>query len=104
MRAKSPKLRLTNIEFQNLNTTSGSSSPSFELSFRAQVRVKNSNFWPYKFDNTASTVTYGGFTVGQVIIPKGKAGMKSTKKINVIHCEDDRKSGADADHEEEEIR
>ncbi|XP_062074462.1 late embryogenesis abundant protein At1g64065-like [Humulus lupulus] len=86
MRAKSPKLRLSNdIEFQNLNTaTSGTASPSFDLTFSAQVRVKNSNFGPYKFDNTTATFTYGGATVGQVIIPKGKAGIKSTKKINVI--------------------
>ncbi|PON43887.1 Late embryogenesis abundant protein [Parasponia andersonii] len=86
MRAKSPKLRLSNdIEFQNLNiVNSGSSSPSFDMNFSAQVRVKNSNFGPYKFDNTTAVFTYGGATVGQVIIPKGKAGLKSTKKINVI--------------------
>ncbi|PON39883.1 Immunoglobulin-like fold containing protein [Parasponia andersonii] len=86
MRAKSPKVRLSNnIEFQNLNiVNSGSSSPSFDITFTTQVRVKNSNFGPYKFENTTATFTYGGATVGQVIIPKSKAGLKSTKKINVV--------------------
>ncbi|PON97749.1 Late embryogenesis abundant protein [Trema orientale] len=85
MRAKSPKLRLSNnIDFQNLNIVNGGSSPSFDINFSTQVRVKNSNFGPYKFDNTTAVFTYGGATVGQVIIPKGKAGLKSTKKINVI--------------------
>ncbi|PON43888.1 Late embryogenesis abundant protein [Parasponia andersonii] len=83
MRAKSPKLRLSDIEFNSLNIVQGS-SPSFDMNFRAQVRVKNSNFGPYKFDNTTATFIYGGATVGQLIIPKGKAGLKSTKKINVI--------------------
>ncbi|PON97752.1 Immunoglobulin-like fold containing protein [Trema orientale] len=86
MRAKSPKVRLSNnIEFHNLNiVNSGSSSTSFDITFATQVRVKNSNFGPYKFENTTATFTYGGATVGQVIIPKGKAGLKSTKKINVV--------------------
>ncbi|PON39885.1 Late embryogenesis abundant protein [Parasponia andersonii] len=86
MRAKSPKLRLSNdIEFQNLKVVnSGQSSPSFDMSFSTQVRVKNSNFGPYKFDNTTAIFTYGGATIGQVVIPKGKAGLKSTKKINVV--------------------
>ncbi|XP_062103023.1 late embryogenesis abundant protein At1g64065-like [Humulus lupulus] len=81
MRAKSPKLRLSNsIEFQKFNV----SSPSFDITFATQVRVKNSNFGPYNFDNTTAVFTYGGATVGQVTIPKSKAGIKSTKKINVI--------------------
>ncbi|XP_062076010.1 uncharacterized protein LOC133780154 [Humulus lupulus] len=84
MRAKSPKLRLSNsnIEFQSLNT-SGSPSPSFDINFTTQVRIKNPNFGPYKFDNTTAVVTYGGTTVGLFTIPKSKAGFKSTKKIDV---------------------
>ena len=86
MRAKSPKLRLSdNIEFQHLTIVdSGPSSSSFDITFTTQVRVKNSNFGPYKFDNTTAIFTYGGATVGQITIPKSKAGLKSTKKINVI--------------------
>ncbi|XP_062076007.1 late embryogenesis abundant protein At1g64065-like [Humulus lupulus] len=84
MKAKTPKLRLSNnIDIQSASV-GNSSSPSFDISFVAQLRVKNSNFGPYKFDNTTATFTYGGATVGQVIVPKGKVGLKSTKKINVI--------------------
>ena len=81
MRAKSPKLRLSkDFEFQNLQTTS---TPSFDMSFTTQVRVKNTNWGPYKFQNTTAVFTYDGAVVGQVDIPKGKAGMKSTKKMDV---------------------
>ena len=83
MKVKSPKLRLANIEFQTL-TTSTANSPSFNTSFTTQLRVKNTNFGRYKFDATTINFTYGGATIGQVIIPKGKAGMKSTKKINNV--------------------
>ena len=81
MRAKSPKLRLSkDFEFQNLQTTS---TPSFDMSFTTQVRVKNTNWGPYKFQNTTAVFTHDGAVVGQVDIPKGKAGMKSTKKMDV---------------------
>ncbi|PON43883.1 Immunoglobulin-like fold containing protein [Parasponia andersonii] len=85
MRAKTPKFRLSSIEIQTLNKANGpSSSPSFNMTFNAQVRVKNPNFGPYKFDNTTASFTYGDAIVGQVTIPKSKAGFKSTKKINVV--------------------
>ncbi|GMN31865.1 hypothetical protein TIFTF001_003433 [Ficus carica] len=84
MRAKSPKLRLSDkFEFKTLTTNSSPSSPSFDMTFTTQVRVKNTNWGPYKFDNTTATFTYDGEPVGEVVIPKGKAGMRSTKKVTV---------------------
>ncbi|XP_062076012.1 late embryogenesis abundant protein At1g64065-like [Humulus lupulus] len=83
MKVKTPKLRLENTQLQTL-TTNASNSPSFDGSFSTQVRVKNTNFGPYKFEATTLNFNYGGATVGQVVIPKGKAGMKSTKKINDV--------------------
>lgn len=83
MRVKSPKLRLSNIQIQNLATGSSTSLPnSFDMSFTTQVRVKNSNFGPYKYDNTTVVFTLHGTTVGELAIPKGSAGMKSIKNIN----------------------
>nr|XP_011465795.1 PREDICTED: uncharacterized protein LOC105351902 [Fragaria vesca subsp. vesca] len=48
-----------------------------------KIRTKNTNWGPYKFDAGSATFLYQGVTVGQVAIPKSKAGMRSTKKINV---------------------
>ncbi|KAK4601454.1 hypothetical protein RGQ29_010850 [Quercus rubra] len=84
MRVKTPKVRLgTNITFQNFNTGT-QASPSFDLSFTTQVGIKNTNFGPYKYDSTIATFMYQGVTIGQVTIPKGKAGLRSTKKVTVI--------------------
>ncbi|KAL5551874.1 hypothetical protein UlMin_002050 [Ulmus minor] len=84
MKAKTPKFRLSNdVQVKNLDTTNTVSSPSFNLSFTTQVRIKNPNFGPYKFDGTTAAFTYQGETVGEITILKGKAGMKSTKKIDV---------------------
>ncbi|KAF3968817.1 hypothetical protein ACB098_01G150300 [Castanea mollissima] len=83
MRVKTPKVRLgTDVTFQNFSTGT-QASPFFDLSVTTQVRVKNTNFGPYKFDSTIATFMYQGVTVGQVLIPKGKAGLRSTKKVGV---------------------
>ncbi|KAK4601457.1 hypothetical protein RGQ29_010852 [Quercus rubra] len=83
MRVRTPKVRLgTDVTFSRLNT-GNETSPSFDITFIAQVRVKNTNFGPYKYDNTAAIFTYQDVTVGTVTIPKGKAGLRSTKKVSV---------------------
>ena len=83
MRVKTPKVRLdSTVTFQNFNA-GNQAPPSFDISFTTQVRVKNTNFGPYKYDSTNATFMYQGVTVGQVTIPKGKAGFRSTKKVIV---------------------
>ncbi|KAB2632826.1 hypothetical protein D8674_029073 [Pyrus ussuriensis x Pyrus communis] len=80
MKVKTPKVRLGNINIQEVNSIPA--SPSFDTKFTTQIRVKNTNFGPYKYDAGIVTFLYQGATVGQVSIPKSKAGMLSTKKID----------------------
>ena len=47
------------------------------------MRVKNANFGPYKYESAIATFMYKGVTMGQVTIPKGKVGLRSTKKVGV---------------------
>ncbi|KAG2714994.1 hypothetical protein I3760_03G055600 [Carya illinoinensis] len=82
MRVKTPKVRLGTVMLQDVKTGK-QTSPSFDISFTTQVRIKNTNFGPYKYESTNVTFTYQGVTVGQVSIPKGKAGFRSTKKVDV---------------------
>ena len=80
---KTPKVRLgNNVKFHNL-TTGNSTSHSFDINFTTQMRVKNTNFGPYKYDSTIATFMYKDLSVGQVTIPKGKAGLRSTKKVGI---------------------
>ncbi|PRQ17559.1 putative Late embryogenesis abundant protein, LEA-14 [Rosa chinensis] len=79
MKVKTPKVRLGEINVQSLNSVPA--TPSFDTSFTTQIRVKNTNWGPYKFDASTATFVYQGVAVGQVSIPKSKAGMRSTKKI-----------------------
>ncbi|KAK4803229.1 hypothetical protein SAY86_001432 [Trapa natans] len=88
MRVKTPKFRVGNgIAIHGLDTVSGAgqSSPaaSFDMNFTAPMRIKNANFGPYKYDAATVSFNYGGVEVGQAAIPKGKANMKSTKKVDV---------------------
>ncbi|KAI4370114.1 hypothetical protein MLD38_018495 [Melastoma candidum] len=80
MKVKAPKFRVGELEIQTLTTDQA--APSFDMTFIAPIRIKNTNFGPYKFDATTVDFTYGGAVVGQVAIPKSKANFKSTKKIN----------------------
>ncbi|KAF8010876.1 hypothetical protein BT93_J1499 [Corymbia citriodora subsp. variegata] len=82
MKFKSPKFRINEFDFQTLSVGT-QASPSFDMSFVAPVRIKNTNWGPFKYDATVVNFTYGGVQVGQVTIPKSKANFKSTKKIDV---------------------
>nr|XP_011465629.1 PREDICTED: uncharacterized protein LOC105351809 [Fragaria vesca subsp. vesca] len=83
MKVKTPKVRLGEISITNFN--SAAATPSFDTTFNTQIRVKNTNWGPYKFDAGMVTFMYQGAPVGTVtsLYPKGKAGMRGTKKINV---------------------
>ncbi|KAI3422682.1 LEA_2 domain-containing protein [Psidium guajava] len=82
MKFKSPKFRVGEFDVQTL-TVGTQASPSFEMSFVAPIRIKNTNWGPFKYGASTVNFTYGGVQVGQAFIPKSKANFKSTKKIDV---------------------
>ncbi|KAL6182261.1 hypothetical protein ACLB2K_043684 [Fragaria x ananassa] len=81
MKVKTPKARWGEITVKTLNSVPA--APSFDTTFETQIRIKNTNWGPYKFDAGTATFLYQGVTIGKVDIPKSKAGMRSTKKIDV---------------------
>ncbi|KAI3422680.1 LEA_2 domain-containing protein, partial [Psidium guajava] len=81
MKFKSPKFRVGEFNIQSL-TVGTQASPSFDMTFIAPIRIKNTNWGPFKYGASTVNFTYGGVQVGQVIIPKSKANFKSTKKID----------------------
>ncbi|KAK9902316.1 hypothetical protein M0R45_001737 [Rubus argutus] len=80
MKVKTPKVRLGDSTLTGFNYSAA--TPSFDTTFNTQIRVKNTNWGPYKFDAGNVTFMYQGTPVGTVAVPKSKAGMRSTKKIN----------------------
>ncbi|XP_048132777.1 uncharacterized protein LOC115754674 isoform X10 [Rhodamnia argentea] len=82
MKFKSPKFRVSEFDIQSL-TVGTQASPSFDMTFVAPIRIKNTNWGPFKYGASTVNFTYGGVQVGQAIIPKSKANFKSTKKIDV---------------------
>ncbi|OWM85273.1 late embryogenesis abundant protein At1g64065-like [Punica granatum] len=84
MKVRTPKFRIGDgVVVQSLTTGDASSSPSFNMSFSAPIRIKNNNFGPYKYDATLVNFTYGGIQVGQATIPKSTANFMGTKKLDV---------------------
>jgi hypothetical protein len=82
MRVRTPKVKLGTVTIQNL-VTGSQDLPYFDMSFTAQVRIKNTNFGSYSFNSTNATFMYEGVTVGQALIPNGTARWLSTKRVNV---------------------
>ncbi|KAK4788911.1 hypothetical protein SAY86_020230 [Trapa natans] len=84
-KVRTPKFRIGNgITIHSLTAAAGNrSSPSFEVNFTAPVRIKNPNFGPYKHDAATVIFTYGGVEVGRATVPRGKAGFRSTGKVDV---------------------
>ncbi|KAI3422678.1 uncharacterized protein J3R85_011755 [Psidium guajava] len=81
MKFKSPKFRVGEFDIQSL-TVGTQASPSFDMTFTAPIRIKNTNWGPFKYGASTVNFTYGGVQVGQAIIPKSKVNFKSTKKID----------------------
>ncbi|KAF8010871.1 hypothetical protein BT93_J1494 [Corymbia citriodora subsp. variegata] len=82
MKFKSPKFRVGEFSIQTLNVGT-QAAPSFDMSFIFPIRIKNTNWGPFKYDATVVNFTYGGVHLGQVMIPKSKTNLKSTKNIDV---------------------
>lgn len=83
LKFRSPKFRVAPPDTIQTLTVGPPASPSFDMSFIAPIRIKNTNWGPFKYDATAVYFTYQGVVVGQAFLPKGKANLKSTKKIDV---------------------
>ncbi|KAL6971990.1 hypothetical protein U1Q18_031673 [Sarracenia purpurea var. burkii] len=81
MKVKNPKFRVRSATFGTFDVQTA--SPSFNLMMDVEVGVKNTNFGPYKFDNSTIYFYYGDTEVGSATIPKSKANFLSTKKLTV---------------------
>ncbi|XP_052185334.1 late embryogenesis abundant protein At1g64065-like [Diospyros lotus] len=81
MKFRTPKFRVLPATFGDNFQTSNS---SINLTMYATLGVKNTNFGPYKFDNTTIFFyDYQNTTVGSAAVRKSKANFRSTKKLDV---------------------
>ena len=78
---KNPKFQLRSIAVENLNYST-SSNPSFNMSFVAEMTVKNPNFGYFRYGITNVTFAYRGKQVGQVLVPMARIRGLDTRKIN----------------------
>ncbi|MGI4329160.1 LEA type 2 family protein [Klebsiella pneumoniae] len=79
MKFRTPKFRVrSSRSFDTFNAANN----SFNLRMNAQFGIKNTNFGPYKYDNTTVTFFYKGTPVGSTTVRKSKADFRRTKKVN----------------------
>uniref|UniRef100_A0A5B7AFI3 Late embryogenesis abundant protein LEA-2 subgroup domain-containing protein n=1 Tax=Davidia involucrata TaxID=16924 RepID=A0A5B7AFI3_DAVIN len=82
MKVRSPKFRVRSATFDSFDVGTAT-SPSFKLKMNAELGVKNTNFGPYKFDNSTITFFYKGTQVGSTNVLKSRAKLRSTKKFTI---------------------
>lgn len=80
MKVWTPKFRLQSANVFNVQTTT---TPSYNLTMNTVLAIKNTNFGPYKYDNTTVYFYHRGIQVGSAFIPESKASFRSTKKVKV---------------------
>lgn len=87
LRADTPKFRIGSVTIEHLTViNSDSESPSLDMKFEAEIAVKNTNFWEFKFgDSSNISFVYEDSQVGSALLvgKKVKAKARSTKKMNV---------------------
>ncbi|XP_058184078.1 uncharacterized protein LOC131301708 [Rhododendron vialii] len=80
MKVRNPKFRVRSSSTFEIPTADA----SFNLNGNVTFGIKNTNFGPYKYDNsTTVTFYYGDSEVGRAAIPKSKAQFRRTKKFTV---------------------
>ncbi|KAI8540416.1 hypothetical protein RHMOL_Rhmol09G0262200 [Rhododendron molle] len=84
MKVRTPQFHVRSGILSSVQTDGTSTNPpSYNLMLNAVLGVKNTNFGPYKYENSTIYFFYNGTRVGSAEIPDSKAGFRSTKKINV---------------------
>ncbi|CAI9094197.1 OLC1v1029891C1 [Oldenlandia corymbosa var. corymbosa] len=84
---KDPVLKVNSVTIQGLKVGGALGSnpllPGTNLTLISDVSVKNPNFASFKFDNTTTSVYYGGKIVGEALTPAGIAKARKTVRLNV---------------------
>ncbi|XP_058181455.1 uncharacterized protein LOC131299898 [Rhododendron vialii] len=81
MKVRNPKFRVRSATFDTFDIPT--TNTSFNLKTNVALGIKNTNFGPYKYDNSTMYFYYGETEVGSVVIPKSKAQFRRTKKFTV---------------------
>ncbi|KAI8540410.1 hypothetical protein RHMOL_Rhmol09G0261600 [Rhododendron molle] len=82
MKVRNPKFRVRSATFDTFDVVQ-TTNPSFNFRTNVALGIKNTNFGPYKYDDSTMYFYYGETEVGSAIIPKSKAQFRRTKKFTV---------------------
>ncbi|PIN21666.1 hypothetical protein CDL12_05624 [Handroanthus impetiginosus] len=83
MRIRTPEPRLSS-PVVDVTYSPDATNPSFNIRIKAEIRVKNTNFGRYKFQDSSISFCYNGATVGSQCIRNSRAGARSTKRFDVM--------------------
>ncbi|KAK6947856.1 Late embryogenesis abundant protein, LEA_2 subgroup [Dillenia turbinata] len=82
-RIAAPNLNLQSVVIKNLKFNSSSSPPYLNMTFIAEIHVKNDNFGTFKFQNSSAGVFYNGTLIGTSGFFGGEVRGRETQNMNV---------------------
>ncbi|OMP06106.1 Late embryogenesis abundant protein, LEA-14 [Corchorus olitorius] len=85
LRPRTPEVEIGSVTVKNLKygNIGNSSAPSFNFTMVTQIKIENSNFGDFRFENTTGSVSCGSAAVGVMKIPTGRAQARETERLNV---------------------
>ncbi|KAK4400905.1 hypothetical protein Sango_1196600 [Sesamum angolense] len=83
MKVKSPKVRFNAMAVESFSSNNNNNSTSINMRLLAQVTIKKPNFGHFKYQNSTLSILHNGVQVGEVVIPRGRASARKTKKFNM---------------------
>ncbi|KAK6935451.1 Late embryogenesis abundant protein, LEA_2 subgroup [Dillenia turbinata] len=82
-RIVAPNLKLQSVIIKNLKFNSSSSPPYLNMTFIAEIQIKNDNFGTFKFQNSSTSVFYNGTLIGTSGFLGGEVRGRETEIMNV---------------------
>ncbi|XP_031278668.1 uncharacterized protein LOC116137118 [Pistacia vera] len=83
-RVKDPEIKLNSFTVSQLQLISGTiPKPGVNMSFIADISVKNPNVASYRYSNTTTSLYYHGMFVGEARGPPGRAKAQQTLRMNM---------------------
>ncbi|XWS61702.1 hypothetical protein CRYUN_Cryun07bG0148600 [Craigia yunnanensis] len=82
-RIQDPMIRMNSVTIQRLEFSNGSLGTDVNVTLLVDVSVKNPNMATFRFNNSTTSIYYGGRVVGEGIHLQGKAKARRTLRRNV---------------------
>ncbi|KAJ4826158.1 hypothetical protein Tsubulata_037360 [Turnera subulata] len=84
LRPNTPDVELSQVIIEDLKYGNYSPNPSLNMTLSAEIRIKNSNFGKYEFENSTASVLYEDVVVGEAKLGQGSVSARKTERMSAV--------------------